>query len=120
MQATSGWQRIRLPNHLIDQLVRQLPDGIYLNSMKQEGSAITLTGMAQSQERVSELLRNLGNNSAWLTRPELVEIVAGNVTLGARDQRRVANFNIRVKVLRASDVQPPAAPASAPAAPAKT
>jgi type IV pilus assembly protein PilN len=67
---------------------------------------------------VSELLRNLGNNSPWLTKPELVEIVAGSVNLGPRDQRKVANFNMRVRLLRASEVNKPAGAASAPSSPA--
>ena len=65
---------------------------------------VTLQGVAQSNERVSELLRNLGNNSSWFARPELVEIVAGSVTLTSREQRRVANFTIRVRLIRASEV----------------
>lgn len=120
-QAVEDLQADRnMPVHILNELVRQLPDGVYLTSVRQDNQTVALTGVAQSNERVSELLRNLGNNSAWLTRPELVEIVAGNVSLGARDQRRVANFNIRVKVLRTSDLQPPAAPASAAATPAKS
>lgn len=105
-----------MPVHLLNELVRQLPDGIYIASVKQDNQTVTIAGVAQSNERVSELLRNLGNNSPWLTKPELVEIVAGNSPLGPRDQRRVANFNIKVRVLRASEVSPPAAGASAPAA----
>lgn len=93
-----------VPVHLLDELVAQLPDGIYLSSMKQENQSVLLTGVAQSQERVSELLRNLGNNSPWLTKPELVEIVASSVQGPSRDQRRVSNFTIRVSLTR------PAAP----------
>ena len=89
-----------LPVHLLDEMVKQLPEGIYLSSLKQENQAILLTGVAQSQERVSELLRNLNNNSKWLTRPELVEIVAANLTLSSREQRRVSNFSIRVSLTR--------------------
>ena len=89
-----------LPVHLLDELVTQLPDGVYLTSMKQEGQNVLLTGIAQSQERVSELLRNLNNNSKWLTKPELVEIVAANVALSPREQRRVSNFSIRVSLTR--------------------
>lgn len=89
-----------LPVHLLDELVRQLPDGIYLSSMRQENQSVLLVGVAQSQERVSELLRNLGNNSPWLSRPELVEIVAANVTVSSREQRRVSNFTIRVSLVR--------------------
>ena len=49
-----------LPVHLLNELVKQLPDGVYLTSMKQDNQIVTLQGMAQSNERVSELLRNLG------------------------------------------------------------
>jgi type IV pilus assembly protein PilN len=61
---------------------------------------------------VSELLRNLGSNSPWFTRPELLEIVAGNISLGKADQRRVANYKVTVKLLRASEAQKAASAAS--------
>jgi type IV pilus assembly protein PilN len=89
-----------LPVHMLDELVKQLPDGIYLRTMKQENRSVLLTGTAQSQERVSELLRNLANNSPWLTRPELVEIVSASVSLSNREQRRVSNFTIRATLTR--------------------
>ena len=89
-----------LPVHLLDEMVRQLPEGVFLSTLKQDNQAIMLTGVAQSQERVSELLRNLNNNSKWLTRPELVEIVAANLALSPREQRRVSNFSIRVSLTR--------------------
>lgn len=92
-----------LPVYLLAELVKQLPDGVYINSMKQENQTVLLTGVAQSNERVSELLRNLANNSQWLTRPELIEITAASVALTARDQRRVSNFSMRVLLKRASD-----------------
>lgn len=94
-----------LPVHLLNELVRQLPDGVYLTSMKQDNQTVTLQGMAQSNERVSELLRNLGNNSPWLVKPELVEITSANVNLTPRDQRRVANFTMKIGVKRPSDAQ---------------
>lgn len=106
-----------LPVHLLDEMVRQLPEGVYLSSMRQDNQTILLTGVAQSQERVSELLRNLNNNSKWLTKPELVEIVAANVALSPREQRRVSNFSIRVSLTRgapapkSTDGIPAAAPA---------
>lgn len=99
-----------LPVHLLDEMVRQLPEGVYLRTLRQQNQAITITGVAQSQERVSELLRNLGGNSPWLTRPELVEIVAETVALTPQDQRRVANFTIRLSLVRGT------ANADAPAA----
>jgi type IV pilus assembly protein PilN len=97
-----------LPVHLLNELVRQLPDGVYLTSMKQDNQSVTLQGMAQSNERVSELLRNLGNNSPWLVKPELVEITAATVALSPRDQRRVANFTVRIGLKRPTDAQKPA------------
>lgn len=111
-----------LPVYLLDELVRQLPDGVYITSMKQDNQIVLISGVAQSNERVSELLRNLSNNSPWLTRPELIEITGRSITLGARDQRRVSNFSMRVALRRATDVQKAAAatPAGKPLTGAKT
>ena len=92
-----------LPVYLLTELVKQLPDGVYINSMKQDNQTVFISGVAQSNERVSELLRNLANNSATLYRPELVEITAASISLSARDQRRVSNFSMRVSLKRASD-----------------
>lgn len=105
-----------LPVYLLTELVRQLPDGVYLTSMKQENQTVLMAGVAQSNERVSELLRNLSNKSPWLTRPELVEITASSVALTARDQRRVSNFSMRVSLKRASDQPKAAASAAVPVA----
>lgn len=105
-QAVEDLQADRnLPVHLLTELVRQLPDGVYIASMKQENQTVTLQGVAQSNERVSELLRNLGNNTPWFSKPELVEIVAGTVTLPPKDLRRVSNFTIRVRLVRASEAE---------------
>jgi type IV pilus assembly protein PilN len=118
-QAVEDLQADRnMPVHLLNELVKQLPDGVYVTSVKQDNQTVSITGQAQSNERVSELLRNLANNSPWLTRPELVEIVAGSVNLGGRDVRRVANFSMKVKLLRASEAQKAATPAGAASAPA--
>jgi len=104
-----------LPVYLLTELVKQLPDGVYITSMKQDNQLVLMTGVAQSNERVSELLRNLANNSLWLTRPELVEITASSLALTARDQRRVSNFSMRVSLKRASDQPKVAASAALPA-----
>ena len=106
------------PVHLLNELVKQLPDGVYLTGFKQENLQVSLQGVAQSNERVSELLRNLTNNSPWLERPELVEIVASSVALSPRDQRRVSNFTIRVGLVRASDNRRPVAGPAQSVAPA--
>lgn len=109
-----------IPVHLLDELVAQLPDGIYLKSMKQEGQSVLLAGVAQSQERVSDLLRNLANSSPWLTKPELIEIVSSSLAVTARDQRRVFNFSMRVSLKRPSATGgTPTSPASVPAAAGK-
>jgi type IV pilus assembly protein PilN len=119
-QAVESLQADRnMPVYLLTELVKQLPDGVYVSSMRQDNVILNLQGTAQSQERVSELLRNLANNSQWFTKPELVEIVAGSVALSPRDQRRVSNFLIRVQIRKPTDVQKPASAASAAQAPKK-
>ena len=105
-----------LPVHLLSELVKQLPDGVYITGIKQAGQTISMQGMAQSNERVSELLRNLADNTPWLAKPELAEIVAGTVALTPRDQRRVSSFNLRFQLVRASDAQKTMDAASAAAA----
>lgn len=110
-QAVESLQTNRnLPVHLLNDMVRVLPEGIYLNSVKQDGENILFTGVAQSQERVSELLRNLSSDSnEWLTKPELIEIKADQLALSQRDQRRVYNFTVRAMLARQQ--ASPAAPA---------
>jgi type IV pilus assembly protein PilN len=118
-QAVEALQADRnMPVYLLNELVKQLPDGVYILNLKQDNQTVSLQGVAQSNERVSELLRNLANNSPWLTKPELVEITAGSVALTPRDQRRVSNFTMKVRLLRASEVQKAAAAASGASAPA--
>lgn len=115
-QAVEDLQADRnLPVHLLTELARQVPDGVHIASMKQEGLQVTLQGMAQSNERVSEFLRNLAYNTPWFTKPELVEIVAGSLVLDPRNQRRVANFTLRVRLVRPSQQPQPAASSAASA-----
>ncbi len=90
------------PVYLMDELVLQTPEGIYLKSLKQEGQRVVLAGYAQSNERVSEFLRNLGNNSPWLEKPDLIEIKS--VTLGqGRDMKKVFDFTVNVGIKRPRD-----------------
>ncbi len=121
-QAVEDLQSDRnLPVHLLTELVNQLPDGVYISKMVQQDQSVTLNGTAQSNERVSEFLRNLGNNTPWFSKPELVEIVAGTVALSPREQKRVANFVIKVKLVRASVAEKMAsAPVSAAAVPSSS
>jgi type IV pilus assembly protein PilN len=116
-QAVENLQADRnTPVLLLNELVKQLPDGVYVNLMKQDGISVSIVGVAQSNERVSELLRNLANNSTWLTKPELVEIVASSMALTPKDQRRVANFTIRTQLSKPTDVLKAAASAASSAA----
>jgi type IV pilus assembly protein PilN len=116
-----------IPVYLLDELVKYTPEGIYLTSIKQAGDQVTIAGVAQTNERVSELLRNTQNQSKWLHKPELVEIKAVNLApaAGSREQRRLFEFSMKVSLTQPQPVQPeaavPAARASAPAsAPAKS
>ena len=105
-----------MPVYLLDELVKQTPEGVYLTSIKQNGQVVLVTGMAQTNERVSEFLRNTLYNSPWLEKPELVEIKTatrdGRAAAANRDQRRLNEFSMRLTLKRP---QAPAAAASAPA-----
>ncbi len=111
-QAVEDLQSDRnLPVHLLTEMVNQMPDGVYITKMAQADRIVTLNGVAQSNERVSELLRNLSNNTPWFAKPELVEIVAGSVNVSGQ-QKRVSNFSVRVRLVRASEADLAAAAAS--------
>ncbi len=99
------------PVYLLDELVKQTPEGVYLNTIKQSGQTVLITGVAQTNERVSEFLRNTLYNSPWLEKPELIEIKATNLTTG-REQRRLYEFSMRVS-MKAPPASAPAAPSSA-------
>lgn len=106
--------------HLIDQVVRQLPDGIYLKSIRQTGDRVQMIGYAQSNARVSTLMRNI-EASPWIGSPELVEIklvTLPGATRGAASQQ-VNEFTLNFQVKRAQPAAPQAAPAGA-AVPAKS
>jgi type IV pilus assembly protein PilN len=87
-----------LPVHLLNEIVKQVPDGVFIKGLKQEGPAVSLTGSAQSNERVAEFLRNLSSENPYVTKPELVEIVAGTTALTPKEQRRVSNFVVRIQL----------------------
>lgn len=101
------------PVYLMDELVKQVPEGAYLRSFKQDGQRVIISGYAQSNERVSELLRNVSNNSPWLERPDLVEIRAAAVGQG-KESKKVFDFTINVGIKRQRDKET-AATASASA-----
>ncbi len=102
-----------VPVHVLNDLVRHTPEGVYYSSVRQDGQTLNVIGTAQTNERVSELLRNMGKGADWLERPELGEIrVAGNAP---GTTNRLFDFNMRMTIKRPPE--PGAAPAaSAPAA----
>ena len=103
-----------MPVHLLNELVKQTPEGVYLTNIKQTGQSVSIVGVAQTNERVSELLRNTAYNSPWLERPELVEIKAAAVKANDREQKRLFEFSMRVSLKRPQDTAPKdgAAPAT--------
>jgi type IV pilus assembly protein PilN len=105
-----------IPVYLLNELVRQTPEGVYLTSIKQSEQVVSVTGVAQTNERVSEFLRNALYNSPWLERPELVEIKAANVTTTGREQRRLFDFSMRLTLKRPGAAAAAATAASAPVA----
>lgn len=114
------------PVHLLNELVQHVPEGIFLTSIRQAGDVVTIVGMSQSNERVSEFLINTSEKSAWLERPELVEIKSANPDLGrdrsGRDRdvdlRRISEFTMRLYIKRPAAPEPAsAAKGTRPAAP---
>lgn len=103
------------PVYLLDELVRQTPDGVFLKSFKQDGQRVVLTGYAQSQERVADLLRNLSGKSPWLERPDLTEVRAATLTQG-KIARRVVEFTLAVAIRRARENDDAPKPGQGPAA----
>jgi len=103
--------------HLLDELVRQMPDGVYLRSVTQRGLSVSLAGYAQSNARVSTLMRNI-ESSPWLERPVLIEVKASTV-----DKRRLSEFNLNLSLKRVvmtddksgKGAKPAAKPAADPA-----
>ncbi len=89
--------------HLLNELSRQLPPGVLLVRVSQTDQQVSINGMAQSNEQVSELLRNLAGSSAWFTKPELVESVATALPLPNKEQRPMFNFSVRALLVRGSE-----------------
>jgi type IV pilus assembly protein PilN len=118
-QVVEGLQSNRSePVQLLDQLLRQLPEGVYLKTFKQTGAKVNISGYAQSNARVSTLMRNLGA-SPYLENPELVEIKAAPSPDKSGSRVNEFNMNISIKRARADDGRAPAKGAAGAAAPAK-
>ena len=102
------------PVHLLDELVKQTPDGVYIKEFRQVGQKVTLTGYAQSQERVAELLRNL-SAGRWLERSELSEIRSAMLP-GSKAGRKVVEFTMAVNIKRVRSSDEDASPDDKPGA----
>ena len=101
LQAIEDLQTDRnVPVHLLNELVRLAPEGLVLKSLVQAGGDVVLTGLAQSNERVSELLRNAAQNGDWVERPELIEVKSTVADVTSRERGRVYEFSVRLKVKR--------------------
>jgi len=95
--------------NLLDQLVKQTPEGVYLKQIQQRGLRVNLVGYAQSNARVSTLMRNI-DSSSLLEKAELIEVKAVNV-----DKRRVSEFNMFMALKRAQTTQAAKPAGQAPA-----
>jgi type IV pilus assembly protein PilN len=112
-QAVENLQSDRtVPVHLFDELVRLAPEGLYLRQLRQDDARVTLTGHAQTNERVAELLRNLSERSPWLARPELGEIkeVSLPPLSGQKEGRKVYEFSLNALVKRQATPADPSKP----------
>ncbi|MFM2052814.1 MAG: hypothetical protein RL456_851 [Pseudomonadota bacterium] len=102
-----------MPVHLLNELAAQVPEGIYLTAIRQDGQGVAVVGVAQTNERVSEFLRNTARSSPWLEKPELVEIKAASVVTAAREQKRLFEFSMRLTLKRPADKEQAARPSGA-------
>jgi type IV pilus assembly protein PilN len=100
---------------LLDQMVRQLPDGVHLKAMKQTGQKVNVVGYATSNARVSTLMRNL-EASPWLEAPSLVEVKATKL---GKDNIILNEFILNVSISRPKEAAAGAKP-GAPATPPPT
>ena len=94
-----------LPVYLLSDITQLLPEGVYITSMKQKGLNVEVKGSAQSNERVSEVLRNISNGSPWFTKPILKEIVSGTVEVAPKDLRKVVTFTMSFTLVRSTEVK---------------
>ena len=91
-----------MPVNILDELVRQTPEGVFLSSISQDAQWLNVVGKSLSNERVSEFLRNT-NNSGWFNKPELISIDASSGGAGAKVSGRLLDFSVRIGVNRPED-----------------
>lgn len=106
------------PVQLLNDLARLAPEGVYLTAIRQADKVATITGIAQTNERVSEFLRNIARGSEWLEKPDLIEVKLASVSANTRETRRLLEFSMKVSIK--TPPRDPAAAASAASAPKKS
>ena len=87
-----------MPVHLLNELAKSVPEGVYLTNIKQNEKVVSITGIAQTNDRVVELLRNVSRDNEWLEKPDLGEIKLANLSTTGRDQRRLLEFTMQVSI----------------------
>lgn len=100
------------PVFMLDEFVKLTPEGVYLRTLKQEGQRVLFTGYAQSNQRVSDFIRNLGSKSVWVYKPDLLEIKSASLGQG-RDAKRVVEFSMNVGIKRPREQESGTASAAA-------
>jgi type IV pilus assembly protein PilN len=99
-----------VPVHILDELVKYTPEGIFFKQVRQEEKKLTLVGLAQSNEKVSELLRNLQGNTPWMERPELIEIKSAVLPQpNGKEGKKVFEFQLST-LIKSSPAPDPNAP----------
>lgn len=86
------------PVQLLNDLARLTPEGIYLSAIRQDAKVVTINGIAQTNERVSEFLRNVSRSSEWLEKPDLIEVKLAAVSTNTRDSRRLLDFSMKLSI----------------------
>ena len=103
-----------MPVNILDELVRQAPEGVYLTSISQESNSLSVVGKTLSNERISDFLRKT-TNSGWFNKPELIAIEVSKGSSGLKDKVRLLDFAMKIGINSPQDkAAPPAGAASSP------
>jgi type IV pilus assembly protein PilN len=108
LQAMEALQSERnFPVYWLAELARQVPGGMHLSQLRQQGRSLEIKGVAQSGEQVAEMLRHMAAGTTGFAQPELQEMVAGVLLPPSKEQRKVVNFQLRVQLGRAAEAPEP-------------
>lgn len=98
-QAVENLQSERnVPVELMNQVIREIPGGSYVTALNKAANVVSVAGMAQSNQTVSDLLRNITDNMPWNTQPQLVETKVANINVGAGNQRQVYGYSLNFRL----------------------